>query len=399
MQKRYGSQAPAWRKEDAAVERVAATQAETPAERQGWVSGSSAERGPPAISRDAVQRKEAHQSTDGLAAAPTTAEQVSSAAFGHTADGHDLVPGALPEGFDERMCILLEQRAAARDVHAKEASERQLVTEVDGITSSQRAELFLRLVGDLNRPTRLAELYRKLDSDARQEIVFVLRNGGDRTSTSPSGKAVGEANSAGAASQAPVDAAAVGEQAAPLQRKEAALPAADEPADRGTPVVTRAAEGVSGPGISMPHRESIEAAFGHHGVRGIQAHVGGAAADAAAAIGAEAYATGDQVAFAGPPDLHTAAHEAAHVVQQRGGVQLKDGVGRAGDFYEQHADAVADRVVKGESAEDLLDQVTGDSPTHAVQLQGPARRQATAEPARQGCSAPRGDGHLGHDSS
>jgi hypothetical protein len=40
------------------------------------------------------------------------------------------------------------------------------------------------------------------------------------------------------------------------------------------------------------------------------------------------YATGNHVAFKGAPNLHTAAHEAAHVVQQRGGVQLKGGVGQ-----------------------------------------------------------------------
>src|SRR5690242_1810418 len=74
-------------------------------------------------------------------------------------------------------------------------------------------------------------------------------------------------------------------------------------------------------------------------------------------LGSTAYAKGNSIAFAGAPDLHTAAHEAAHVVQQRGGVQLKGGVGEAGDSYERHADAVADRVVQGAPAGDLLDQV------------------------------------------
>lgn len=73
-------------------------------------------------------------------------------------------------------------------------------------------------------------------------------------------------------------------------------------------------------------------------------------------MGAQAFATGNHVAFAGAPDLHTAAHEAAHVVQQRVGVSLKGGVGAEGDVYEQHADAVADRVVAGGSAEVLLDR-------------------------------------------
>jgi hypothetical protein len=52
--------------------------------------------------------------------------------------------------------------------------------------------------------------------------------------------------------------------------------------------------------------------------------------------------------------LHTAAHEAAHVIQQRHGVQLLGGVGEVGDRYERNADAVADRVVAGRSASDLL---------------------------------------------
>ena len=115
-----------------------------------------------------------------------------------------------------------------------------------------------------------------------------------------------------------------------------------------------AARGVSGSGGALPHYERIQAAFGTHDISGVRAHVGGAAGEASAAIGAEAYATGDRVAFRSPPDLHTAAHEAAHVVQQRAGVSLSGGVGQAGDSYERHADQVADAVVRGESAESLL---------------------------------------------
>lgn len=44
------------------------------------------------------------------------------------------------------------------------------------------------------------------------------------------------------------------------------------------------------------------------------------------------------------------------MIQQRAGVHLKGGVGETGDRYEQHADEVADRVVRGESSEALLDQ-------------------------------------------
>jgi hypothetical protein len=129
-----------------------------------------------------------------------------------------------------------------------------------------------------------------------------------------------------------------------------------------------AARGTASGGGPLPHLAAIQDSFGHHDVRGVQAHVGGAAAEASAALGARGYATGRDVAFAGEPDLHLAAHEAAHVVQQGGGVRLADGLGRAGDAHERHADAVADRVVRGESAEALLDAYGGGGGGPALQL-------------------------------
>ncbi len=131
-------------------------------------------------------------------------------------------------------------------------------------------------------------------------------------------------------------------------------------ADSSERVHAAAAHGISGGGGALPFLDQIQASFGaEHDVSGIQSHVGGRAAEGAAAMGAQAYATGDHVAFAGAPDLHTAAHEAAHIVQQRSGVSLEGGVGETGDAYEQHADAVADKVVKGESAGELLGASTG----------------------------------------
>lgn len=115
----------------------------------------------------------------------------------------------------------------------------------------------------------------------------------------------------------------------------------------------------SGSGGVLPYHEQIQRSFGKHDVSGVRAHTDDRAAEGARAMGAEAFADGEQVAFGGAPSLHTAAHEAAHVVQQRGGVQLKGGVGEAGDRYEQHANAVADLVVQGRSAESLLDQHAG----------------------------------------
>jgi hypothetical protein len=117
-----------------------------------------------------------------------------------------------------------------------------------------------------------------------------------------------------------------------------------------------AVAGTSGSSSGLPHLQQIQAAFGHHDITDIRAHVGGAAEAATGSMGARGYAVGDDVAFAATPDVRLAAHEAAHVVQQRGGVRLSGGVGRAGDEYEQHADAVADLVVRGESAQALLDE-------------------------------------------
>jgi hypothetical protein len=58
-----------------------------------------------------------------------------------------------------------------------------------------------------------------------------------------------------------------------------------------------------------------------------------------------------------------AAHEAAHVVQQCAGVQLKGGGGETGDRYEQHADAVAYLVVQGKSSASLLASFVGPATT------------------------------------
>ncbi len=143
-----------------------------------------------------------------------------------------------------------------------------------------------------------------------------------------------------------------------VARRAAARPAVDDDGERDE-VQEEAARGVAGLATPLPFLDEIQRSFGRHDVRGIQAHQDERAAASARAIGADAFAMGDHVAFAGPPSLFTAAHEAAHVVQQRRGVQLRGGVGRAGDAYEQHADEVASLVVRGESSEALLSQPAG----------------------------------------
>lgn len=139
-----------------------------------------------------------------------------------------------------------------------------------------------------------------------------------------------------------------------------------------------AAAGVAGTGSELPHLDRIQQSFGGHDISHVQAHVGGAAAIASDAMGAMAYATGNDVAFRSSPDLFTAAHEAAHVVQQRAGVSLRGGVGQAGDPYERHADEVAEAVVAGRSAEQLLGPVGASGQGDAVQhkLTSSTSRQA-----------------------
>jgi hypothetical protein len=157
------------------------------------------------------------------------------------------------------------------------------------------------------------------------------------------------------------------EALAPVQRKAESLGQVAQPVQRkadgtsGGEVMAAAQHGVSGPPQALPHGDRIQALFGRHDVAGIRAHVAGPAAEASEQIGAAAYATGSLVAFREAPDLHTAAHEAAHVVQQRGGVQLRGGIGETGDAYERHADAVADAVVAGKPAGGILDQMAGGS--------------------------------------
>ena len=85
-----------------------------------------------------------------------------------------------------------------------------------------------------------------------------------------------------------------------------------------------AIRGLADEGSNLPHLSTIQKAFGKHDVTGIKAHVAGPAARSCNDMRAEAYASGEHIAFARAPDLHTAAHETAHVVQQRAGVQLQE---------------------------------------------------------------------------
>ena len=155
--------------------------------------------------------------------------------------------------------------------------------------------------------------------------------------------------------------------------------AAAPEADPGR-IQAAAQRGIAGPAERLPHLDRIQRLFGRHDVGAVQAHLGEGAAAASDAMGAAAYATGNHIAFGGAPDLHTAAHEAAHVVQQRAGIHLKGGVGESHDEHERHADAVADLVVAGQSAEGLLDRYRSPGAAAlAVQRAVKAQKPTTTE--------------------
>jgi Domain of unknown function (DUF4157) len=124
---------------------------------------------------------------------------------------------------------------------------------------------------------------------------------------------------------------------------------------RARRAVAVAREGIETSSAALPHRDRIQSSFGEHDVSSVQAALGGSAASSAEELGAHAYTIDDHVGFAGWPDLHTAAHEAAHVVQQRRGARPTGLDGGAADPLERHADEVANGVVRGESVEALLE--------------------------------------------
>jgi hypothetical protein len=139
------------------------------------------------------------------------------------------------------------------------------------------------------------------------------------------------------------------------------------PADKAF-IREQATFGLAGTAQPLPYLDAIRHSFGRHSIEGVRAHVGSRAAEASKTIGALAYTVGDDIVFRQAPDLRTAAHEAAHVVQQRGGVQLDGGVGDVGDSFERNADYVANAVASGRSSEALLDACKrGAAPGHAVQ--------------------------------
>ena len=119
--------------------------------------------------------------------------------------------------------------------------------------------------------------------------------------------------------------------------------------------------GVSGPSRPFPHAERIRRAFGSHAPHSLRAHGGPTAAAAGQALSASGFVLDGRAAFAAPPSLRTAAHEAFHLVEQARSRPVP-GVGARGDRSEVMADRVADAVAAGRSAEPLLQQALAAPP-------------------------------------
>jgi nucleoid-associated protein YgaU len=133
-----------------------------------------------------------------------------------------------------------------------------------------------------------------------------------------------------------------------IMRHASGAPAA---APEGAAARSAFSAATSGAGSEVPFRSEMERSFGED-FSGVRAHLGGSSRDGLDALGANAAAHGDAIAFGtATPDRALVAHELTHVVQQRrggAGVQNKSAVSEPGDHAEREADDVARRVVAGE---------------------------------------------------
>ncbi len=155
--------------------------------------------------------------------------------------------------------------------------------------------------------------------------------------------------------------------------------------DGGTQSAADVAEqGFAGAAQELPYRQQLEQQFGVP-LDGVQAYVDGPAAAANAQLGAQAYAAGNQVAFASPnPDMALVAHELTHVFQHTGtgtsvGSQGGGGIETAG---EPEAERVEAAVRAGKPVQSALDTDPRKATAQAgVRGPGPALKRAGQGPA------------------
>jgi hypothetical protein len=127
----------------------------------------------------------------------------------------------------------------------------------------------------------------------------------------------------------------------------------------GAEVAVERAASSAGQPLRGDVRERFESSLGAD-LSGVRVHTGAESAQATGAVGARAYATGNDIHFADgayqpddPFGLHLLAHEVAHTVQQQGAAptrQHKLEVSGPSDSAELEADRAADAMVRGEAA-------------------------------------------------
>jgi hypothetical protein len=148
-----------------------------------------------------------------------------------------------------------------------------------------------------------------------------------------------------------------------------------------TEIHRRADAAMQGMGSPFPHSRRIQESFGDHSIGHLRAHVDDNARELTKQGRAKGMTKGYRTAFAKTaPSVHTAAHEAAHAkVYELAHVNLPGDVGSVGDPHERLADQIADRVVAGRTATDLLHHVArgpnsrrGKQPSRAATLQQPS---------------------------
>ena len=123
---------------------------------------------------------------------------------------------------------------------------------------------------------------------------------------------------------------------------------------------------MAAPAQPLPHRSRMEEAFGSAiDLSAIQVYVGGRAARLAALLHARAFAAGDTLAFAAPPDLASTAHETAHLIQQAYGA-VPARLSQPGDAGERAAHDAAARVLARQDVRPALPRVRG-RPRAAIQ--------------------------------
>ena len=138
--------------------------------------------------------------------------------------------------------------------------------------------------------------------------------------------------------------------------------AANDAGDLAPDAEATVARAASSSGAGLPPRlqQTFEQSLGAD-LSAVRLHTGGDSARAAQAVGAQAYAVGNDIHFAAgryqpddPFGMHLLAHEVAHTVQQQGsaaGPAFKLEVSEPGDAHEVEADRAADAMVAGAPAQ------------------------------------------------